>query len=83
MAPDERAGSNEPQVDVDTHVVFRERECQGEPLEDNISEGSFSAIAGRPEQSGLEFLHLEAQLEGVLMNLGALFDSWISSRKKN
>lgn len=64
--------NDEPQVDVHAHVVFRECERQRKPLKGNISEGSFSTITGRPEQSRSKFLHLEVQLEDVLMNLGAL-----------
>lgn len=64
--------SNKPQVDVDTHIVFRERKCQCKPFKSNIAEGSFGAVTHGPEQSSPEFLHLEIQLESVLMNFGTL-----------
>ena len=63
---------DEPQVNVYAHVVFRKCKCQRKPLKGNISEGSLGTVTSGPEQSRSEFLHLEIQFKGVLMDLGAL-----------
>jgi len=74
--------NNSPEVDIDLHIEFRQREKQCKALEGNISEWLLGSIAARLGKRGAQIIDLEIELEYMLVQLGPLRQN-VRMKKQN